>query len=81
MVVFTKCDALWATAFVRLRPDDRKLAPEEQFMKVKEYAKQMLRDSTAWERLKTRRYPPKDCVHLEGKYNLVSCNWIHSPLL
>ena len=78
MVVFSKCDALWATAYAKLKPADKQLPPEEQFMKVKEYAKEMLRDSTGWERLKTRRYPPKDYVHLEGEYNLVCHNLVHS---
>jgi len=68
VVVFTKCDALLAMAFGKLNSDERKLAREEQLMKVKEYAKQMLRDSTAWEKLKIRKYPPKDYVHLENMH-------------
>ena len=76
VVVFTKCDALWATAFAKLKPDDKQLPPEEQFMKVKEYVKELLRDSTGWERLKARQYPPKDFVHLEGKCEPVCCGLV-----
>ena len=72
VVVFTKCDVLCATAFGKLKPDERRLPPEQQIMKVEEYAQGMLRDSTAWERLRTRNYPPKDYVHLESKYLVLS---------
>jgi len=68
VVVFTKCDALLAMAFGKLKPDERNLPREEQLMKVKEYAKGMLRNSTAWERLKARRYPPKGYVELENMH-------------
>ena len=78
VVVFTKCDALWATAFGKLRRDERKLPPKEQFMGVREYAKEVLRDNTAWERLKTRQYPPKDCVHLESKCDPACCKMVYS---
>ena len=45
VVVFTKCDALQATGFVKLKQDERKLPAEEQFILVKEYVKRMLRDT------------------------------------
>ena len=77
LVVFTKCDALWAAGFAKLKQDERKLPTEEQFILVKEYAKRMLRDSTMWERLKTRQYPPKDYVHLESECELVWCKTLH----
>ena len=80
VVVFSKCDALLATAFGKLKPDERKLPREEQLMKVNEYAKEMLRDSTVWERLKTRQYPPKDLVHLESKSDLICCSFVYSLL-
>ena len=78
VVVLTKCDALLAPAFGKLKQDERKLPLEEQFMRIKEYAKEMLRDNTVWERLKMQQYPPKDCVHLESKCDLVCWNMIHS---
>ena len=64
-------------SFGKLKPNERKLPPREQFNKVNEYANQMLSNSTAWERLKTRKYPPKDYVELESKYShLVCCSLI-----
>ena len=80
VVVFTKCDALLAGAFGKLKLDERKLPWEEQLVRIEEYAKEMLRESTAWERLKTRQYPPKDYVILESKCDLGSCNLVHSLL-
>ena len=77
VVVFTKCDALLAAAFGRLKLDERKLPREEQLVKIEEYAKEMLKESTVWERLKIRQYPPKDCVHLESKCDLGCCNLVH----
>ena len=47
MVVFTKCDALWAARFAKLKQEESKLPPEEQFMRVKEYAKEMMRDGSS----------------------------------
>ena len=47
-------------------------------MRIEEYVKEMLRDSTVWERLKVRQYPPKDYVHLESKYDLLCCDLVHS---
>ena len=78
VVVFTKCDALLATAFGKLKQDERKLPIKEQLVRIEEYAKEMLGDSTAWERLKMQQYPPKDCVHLESKFDLVCWNLVHS---
>ena len=67
VVVFTKCDALLATAIGKLTPEEKKLPPAVQLSKMKEHVKEMLRNSTAWERLKTRKYPPKAYVYLESK--------------
>ena len=67
VVVFTKCDALSATAIGKLSPEERQLPPAVQLSKMKEYVKEMLRDCTAWERLKARKHPPKACVYLESK--------------
>ena len=80
VVVFSKCDALLAAAFGKLKQDERKLPSEEQLVKMEEYVKEMLRESTAWERLKMQQYPPKDCVHLESKCDLGCCNLVHSFL-
>jgi len=68
VVVFTKCDALLAPAYGELKPDEMKLPRKERLMKAKEYATEMLRNNTAWERLKTRKYPPKDYVELENMH-------------
>ena len=76
VVVFTKCDALLASAFGKLKLDERELPPKEQLVRIEEYAKKMLRDSTVWERLKVQQYPPKDCVHLESECDLVCCNLV-----
>ena len=67
VVVFTKCDALLAIAIGKLTSEDKQLSREEQLAKIKEYVQEMLRNCTAWERLKTRNHPPKACVYLESK--------------
>ena len=67
VVVFTKCDALSAMAMGRLTPEEKQLPREELLAKIREYVKEMLTNCTAWERLKTRKYPPKACVYLESK--------------
>ena len=67
MVVFTKCDALSAMAMGKLTPEEKRLPRDELLAKIQEYAKEMLMNCTAWERLKTRKYPPKACVYLESK--------------
>ena len=68
VVVFTKCDALSATAIGKLTPEERQLPPAVQLSRMREYVKEMLRNNTAWERLNTRKHPPKVYVHLESKY-------------
>ena len=78
--MFTKCDALWAAGFGKLKPDERKLPPREQFILVTEYAKEILKDSAAWKTLKEKKYPPKDFVNLESKCDFVCCNMVHSLL-
>lgn len=67
VVVFTKCDALSAVARGALKPEEKQLPREEQLAKIKEGVMEMLRNNTAWGKLKTRKYPPKVYVHLESK--------------
>ena len=75
VVLFTKCDALKATAFGMLKPEEKKLPREEQLSKMREYVKEMEEKNPAWGMLTTKRYPPKNCVYLESKYgDLVKCN-------
>ena len=78
MVVFTKCDALCAAGFGKLKQDERELPADEQLILVEEYAKEMLRDSTAWVRLKIQKYPPKCYVQLESKCDLAWCKMVYS---
>ena len=67
VVVFTKCDALLATAWGELTSEERQLSREAQLARIKEYKAKMLQNCTGWERLKARNYPPKACVYLESK--------------
>ena len=67
VVVFTKCDALSAMAMGKLTPKGKQLPQVEQLAKTKEYMKEMLRNCTAWERLKTSKHSSKACVYLECK--------------
>ena len=68
-------------AMGRLTPEEKQLPREELLARIKEYVKEMLRSSTAWERLKTRKYPPKTCVYLESKSrDLVVYGLVHSLL-
>ena len=76
VVVFTKCDALSAIAIGKLTSEERQLPREEKLAKIDEYVKEMLRNSTGWERLKGRKYPPKACVHLESKYKNLVIAWL-----
>jgi hypothetical protein len=66
--VFTKCDALLATAFGKLTPEEKQLSHQEQLAILQEHKKEMMMKSTAWERLKVRKFSPKECVHLESKH-------------
>ena len=68
VVLFTKCDALLATAIGKLNPEEKKLPQEEQLSKMREYVKEMMEKNPAWEMLITKTYPPKYYVHLESKY-------------
>ena len=75
IVLFMKCDALKATEFGMLKPEEQKLPQEEWLSKMKEYVKEMEEKNPAWGMLTTKRYPPKNCVYLESKYgDLVKCN-------
>ena len=73
VVVFTKCDALSVMAFEGLKQDERELPRRERRIKIKEYVTEMLRNNTAREELKTRKYPPKDYVELESKPSHLVC--------
>ena len=73
VVVFTKCDALQAIAYGKLKPEDKQLPREMQLAIMKGYVKEMERNNPAWEMLKARRYPPKEYVHLESKCKYLFC--------
>lgn len=68
VVVFTKCDALSAVVRGALRPEEKQLPREEQLTRIKAGVMEMLGNNTAWDKLKTRKYPPKAYVHLESKW-------------
>ena len=81
VVVFTKCDALLARGFGKLKQEEKELPVAEQLMKIKEYAREMLRNNTAQERLNARKHPPKDYVEMESKYNnCICCSLVQVPL-
>ena len=74
VVLFTKCDALLATAFGKLKPEERKLPQEQQLERMRECVKEMEENNPAWGMLTIKRYPPKNCVYLESKPGyLVMC--------
>ena len=78
VVIFTKCDALLATAFGKLKPEERKLPREQQLLRMKECVKEMKENNLAREVLTTKRYPPKSYVYLECKYgDLVKCSLVY----
>ena len=78
VVLFTKSDALFATAFGELKPEDKKLPPREQLAKIREYVKEMKQNSPAWKMLIAKKHPSKYYVHLESKYcDLSECNLLH----
>ena len=79
--VFSHCCSLLASGFGKLKHEEKKLPVAEQLKKIKEYAREMLRNNTAQERLNARKYPPKGYVELEGKYNNdICCSLVQVPL-
>lgn len=71
VVLFTKCEALLAIAFGKLKPEEKKLPREQQLLRMKE-------NNPAWRILLKKRYPPRSCVHLESKYgDLVKCSLVN----
>ena len=63
-------------AMGKLTAKEKQLPREEKLAKIGEYAKEMLRNCTAWERLKARKHPPKACVYLESKSRDLVVLWL-----
>ena len=65
IAVFTKCDALHAIAFGKLREQGKGIA--EAVALAPEHAEAMFRDYGYYGMLKAQKFPPRHFVCLKGK--------------
>jgi hypothetical protein len=72
IAVFTKFDALWDDAFGQLKSSG--LARRECSSRAPELAKEILANAKIWDRLREKKYPPKDSVCMAGES---TCNFVY----